>query len=252
MPSEHRKSAHYLLGAISVVAGLTIWAIAAWYTDSALLPTPVSVLKSFSEMTQTGDLYQSVFDSASRVIIGYLIGTLAGISTGVILGGSKLISELLSPLFDFFKGLPPIALVPIAIMWFGIGEMSKYVVIAYIVWIVVAVSTLSGLREVPTIRIKIGQIMGLSHFQIYMKIALPTAMPYIFLGMRTAIGFAYVALVSAELIGANTGIGYLIMDYRFSLQTSKMIAAIVLLGVLGSLTQMLFDIIIKRTRLYLK
>ena len=126
-------------------------------------------------------------------------------------------------------------------MWMGIGETSKYAVIAYLVWIVVAIGTAVGAREVPRIRLRSGATLGLSRAAVFRRIVLPSSVPYIVAGLRSAIGFAFVALVSAELIAANSGVGQLIMDSRFSLQTSRMIVGLLVLGTLGALTQLLFD-----------
>ena len=125
-------------------------------------------------------------------------------------------------------------------------------IIAYIVWIVVAISTAVGAREVPLVRLRAGAFFGLSRFAIFRRIVLPSCLPYILAGMRSAIGFAFVALVSAELIAANSGIGQIIMDARFALQTSRMIVGLLVLGALGALAQSLFDILVARSKIAAK
>lgn len=228
------------------VAALTL-AVCVWYGVShivgqpELAPGPVAVLKEFIDLARSGVLGGAILSSLSRVGVGYVVGSFAGILTGVLLGRVPLLAQTFGPVFDFLKGIPPIALIPILVIWFGVGEISKYLVIAYIVWIVVAVSVMVGSREIPVIRLRAAAFMGLSRRRTFFSVILPSLTPYVLMGMRNAIGFAFVALVSAELLAANTGIGHIIMDARFSLQTAKMLAGIVSLGLMGAILQWLFD-----------
>jgi ABC-type nitrate/sulfonate/bicarbonate transport system permease component len=200
-------------------------------------------------MALSGELPRAVADSAMRVLVGYALGVVAGIVTGLLLGSVRMLNDTVGLIFDFVKGIPPIALVPVVIIWLGIGEISKYVVIAYIVWIVVAISTAVGAREIPVVRLRSGVFLGLSRLAIFRRIILPSCLPYVLAGMRSAIGFAFVALVSAELIAARSGIGQIIMDARFALQTSRMIVGLIVLGALGALAQWIFDAIVTRLRI---
>jgi ABC-type nitrate/sulfonate/bicarbonate transport system permease component len=179
-----------------------------------LLPRPGTVLTTLWQMAISGELLLAIRDSVTRVLVGYAVGVVAGVVTGLTLGAVRALNDTIGVIFDFAKGIPPIALVPVVIIWLGIGETSKYVVIAYMVWIVVAISTAVGAREVPLVRLRAGAFFGLSRLAIFWRIILPSCLPYVLAGMRSAIGFAFVALVSAELIAANSGIGQVIMDAR--------------------------------------
>lgn len=231
-----------VLSAVSLLAGVAVWALASLLLDKPeLLPSPAAVGSTFTNMLGSGELAASVGVSLMRVAIGYLIGTTAGIATGVLLGAFRPAGHTVGPVFEFLKGIPPIALVPLVGMWLGIGEGSKYAVIAYLVWIVVAINTAVGVREIPRIRLRSAEVLGLSRAAIFTRVVLPSAVPFILTGMRSAIGFAFVALVSAELIAANSGIGQIIMDSRFSLQTARMFVGLLVLGTLGALAQLAFD-----------
>jgi ABC-type nitrate/sulfonate/bicarbonate transport system permease component len=237
----------------SVLGAMLLWEGASRLPgDPELLPSPISVVPAFLAMLGSGELYVAVRDSMARVAAGYAIGTLAGIITGLLLGRIALLNASVGILFDFLKGIPPIALVPLVIIWFGIGEISKYIIIAYIVWVVVAISTAVGAREIPKVRLRAAAVFGLSPVATFWRIILPSSLIYIVAGMRSAIGFAFVALVSAELIGANTGIGQIVMDARFSLQTDKMIVGLLVLGLLGSLIQVAFDLAAARLNLSMR
>lgn len=239
-----------MVSALSVAAGLLLWEIIARVSKSPeLLPAPTVVAIAFWEMLVSGQLLRALRDSSVRVLVGYVLGALAGVGTGLVLGGVRGADKTLGLVFEFLKGIPPIALVPLLVIWLGIGEASKYAVIAYLVWIVVAITTAIGAREVPLLRLRAGAFLGLSRTATFLRIVLPSCVPYVVSGMRSAIGFAFVALVSAELVAANSGIGQLIMDARFSLQTSRMIVGLLVLGALGALAQSLFDLLISRLKI---
>lgn len=239
-----------LLPALSIAGAIVFWDLAARYTAAPeLLPGPAAVAAVGWRMLESGELLEAVRDSAARVFIGYTVGVVLGVVTGLLLGSMRLLNDTVGLVFEFVKGIPPIALVPVVIIWLGIGEISKYVIIAYIVWIVVAISTAVGARELPLLRVRAGAFLGLSRLAIFWRIVLPSCLPYVLAGMRSSIGFAFVALVSAELIAANSGIGQIIMDARFALQTSRMIVGLIVLGVLGALVQLLFDVLVARLRL---
>jgi ABC-type nitrate/sulfonate/bicarbonate transport system permease component len=248
--SSLRRLYRLALSALSVVAAIVLWdQLSGHMSAPELLPRPGAVLGTLWQMAISGELLLAIRDSVARVLVGYTVGVVAGVVTGLILGAVRALNDTIGVIFDFAKGIPPIALVPVVIIWLGIGETSKYVVIAYIVWIVVAISTAVGAREVPLVRLRAGAFFGLSRRAIFWRIVLPSCLPYVLAGMRSAIGFAFVALVSAELIAANSGIGQIIMDARFALQTSRMIVGLLVLGVLGALAQGLFDAIVARSKI---
>jgi NitT/TauT family transport system permease protein len=244
----HRPS--FWLGALSVALALSTWALASAYlVDPALLPSPSQVWTAAARLARSGELLDAAQVSLTRVAAGYLLGAAAGLITGLVLGGVRAADLVLGPVFGFLKGLPPIALVPLSIMWFGIGETPKHLIIAYIVWVVVTINVAGGVREIPTIRLRAGAFLGLTGLERFARIVAPSIVSYLLVGMRNAIGFAYVALVSAELVAATSGLGYLIMDSRFSLQTARMIVGLVALGLLGAVSQLGFDLAVSRSRL---
>jgi ABC-type nitrate/sulfonate/bicarbonate transport system permease component len=239
---QTRKSSYLMLSAASLLAGVALWAlVSSVMSKPELLPSPFAVGSTLTQMLSSGELARSVGASLTRVAVGYFIGAAAGVVTGVLLGAYRIAGHTAGPVFEFLKGIPPIALVPLFGIWLGIGEVSKYAVIAYLVWIVVTINTAAGVREIPRIRVRSGAVLGLSGTAIFVRIVLPSAVPFILIGMRSAIGFAFVALVSAELIAANSGIGQIIMDSRFSLQTARMFVGLLLLGILGAVAQVAFD-----------
>jgi ABC-type nitrate/sulfonate/bicarbonate transport system permease component len=242
-----RRSSRLGLSTLSIVIAIIIWAVvAALMRQPELLPGPVAVSNVFKQLLASGELVSAISQSLVRVGVGYAVGAVLGIVTGVVLGRLRIFHESFGIVFEFLKGIPPIALVPIVIIWLGIGEVSKYVVIAYIVWIVVTISTAVGAHEIPVLRLRTGAFLALGKLAVFRRIVLPSIIPYVLIGLRSGIGFAFVALVSAELIAANSGIGQIIMDARFSLQTDKMIVGLFVLGVLGATIQVAFDFLVAR------
>jgi ABC-type nitrate/sulfonate/bicarbonate transport system permease component len=235
---------------LSVALALGAWAAAsAWLVDPALLPPPQRVWTAAVKMARSGELFDAAWVSLQRIAAGYVAGTVAGLMTGLLLGGVRAADVVLGPVFEFLKGLPPIALVPLSIMWFGIGEIPKDLIIAYIVWVVVTINVAAGVREIPALRLRAAAFLGLTAVERFVRIVVPSVVSFLLVGVRNAIGFAYVALVSAELVAASSGLGYLIMDSRFSLQTSRMIVGLIALAVLGSISQLCFDVAVSRSRL---
>jgi len=242
-----RASTKLAISTASIVATIAIWGvIGALMRQPELLPGPLAVFDAFRQMLTSGELTAAVGCSLARVVVGYVLGAMLGIATGIMLGRVPTVYDCFGGIFEFLKGIPPIALVPIIIIWLGIGEVSKYVVIAYIVWIVVTISTTVGAREIPILRLRTGAFLALGRFTVLRRIVFPSIIPYVLIGLRSGIGFAFVALVSAELIAANSGIGQIIMDARFSLQTDRMIVGLIVLGCLGATIQMAFDFLISR------
>ena len=238
----HRRT--LVIGTLSVISGLVLWSIVAKYIGKeTLLPSPLAVWRTAVEISASGLLWESVGVSLTRVAVGYVVGVIAGVITGLILGGLKRVAQVLGPIFEFLKGVAPISLVPIMILWFGIGELPKVLIIAYITWVVVTVNTAAGVREIPAVRLRSARCLGLSEFEVFRRVILPSTAAFILAGMRSGIGFAYIALVSAEFIAVDKGVGFLIMDSRFAMQTSLMVVGIIVLGLLGSSSQVAFDLL---------
>lgn len=235
-------------GVISIAVGIALWSLASRFlVGETLLPGPLAVIREAVVLVASGVLLQEIGVSLTRIAVGYALGVMTGIVTGLLLGGVRSFDIVLGPIFRFVKGIPPIAIVPLMIMWFGIGELPKYIVVAFIVWVIITVNVVTGVQEMPVIRLRAAQFMGLGRTETFVRVVLPSAAAYLVSGMRSSIGFAYIALVSAEIVAAQHGIGYMIMESRFALETERMIVGIIVLGLLGTTTQILFDIVTTRS-----
>jgi NitT/TauT family transport system permease protein len=203
--------------------------------DPALVPSPVAVLARAAELTASGALPRHLAVSLGRILVGYGIGAVLGVAVGLVIGRFPRVEALVNPTLGFVRSIPPIAFVPLSIILFGIGEASKYAIIVYLAFIVVALHAAAGVRETPRIRVRAAQALGATGAVVLLKVVLPSAFPFILGGLRTALSLSFMAVVSAELIGARSGLGYMIMESQTMLETDKMVVGLLSLGILGAL-----------------
>ena len=138
-------------------------------------------------------------------------------------------------------------------LWFGIGEVSKYFIIIYATLIIVLLNTAAGVSRTPATRIRAARCLGANEYQVFLKVVLPSAVPYVLTGMRVALGFSFMGIVAAELIGAREGLGFLIMNSQLLLQTEQLFVGLLSLGVVGAIIDRVFRIVLDRyTRSYIQ
>ena len=233
--------------AASAVALVLIWqAASAWLDNPSLLPSPLTVLSRAAELAASGALPRHMATSLGRVLVGFAAGAVLGTACGLVIGRFAVVERLVDPTLNFVRSVPPIALVPFSIIVFGIGETSKYAIVAYLVFIVLALSAAAGVRETPRIRIRAAQALGADAPTVLRRVVLPSALPYILTGLRVALNLAFMAVVSAELIGARSGLGFLIISSQTMLETEQMLVGILSLGILGALLDRGADVVIRR------
>jgi ABC-type nitrate/sulfonate/bicarbonate transport system permease component len=217
-----------------------VGAIALWQAGASVgliptlfLPAPVSIVRALWQLTISGALWANLSVSLMRLAIGWITGTVFGIGLGLAVG---LWSALRSPGLAIVSALfpiPKIALVPLFIIWFGIGEGSKLATLAFGVFFPTVIATAGGVDNVPRGLIRMGQSFGLSHAAIVRKIVLPAAMPAMLSGFRVTSSIAIVLLVAAEMIGAEKGIGAFVLSAGNLYDTDNLLAGIVVLSVMG-------------------
>jgi ABC-type nitrate/sulfonate/bicarbonate transport system permease component len=212
-----------------------------------LVPSPWQTFAVGREMLLNGTLMTHVAISLERVLVGYIAGCIAGIVIGALMGRIPLIGRLADPMLQLVRPISPVALVPLSIIWFGIGDLSKYFIIFYAVVIIMIINTAAGVTSTPMIRLNAARCLGASPWQMLRRVVLPSAVPSILTGMRVALGFAFMGIVAAELIAAQSGIGYLIMQSRTLLRTDIMFVGLVTLGILGALLDGCFKVAVDRT-----
>jgi ABC-type nitrate/sulfonate/bicarbonate transport system permease component len=233
---------------VSISILVLTWAVfARLFGIPDLVPSPWQTFTVGSRMLLDGTLIAHVSISLWRVLVGYVSGCIAGILIGALMGRIQIIGRLADPILQLIRPISPVALVPLSIIWFGIGDLSKYFIIFYGVVIIMIINAAAGVTSTPRIRLNAARCMGASPWQIFWRIVLPSAVPYIVTGMRVALGFAFMGIVAAELIAAQSGIGYLIMQSRTLLRTDIMFVGLVTLGILGALLDGCFKLAVDRT-----
>jgi ABC-type nitrate/sulfonate/bicarbonate transport system permease component len=234
--------------AISLGLMLIVWHLSVGTIfHSALVASPAETFSKAWSMLLSGELFVHVGVSLKRVIIGYVIGCVLGILVGAVIGRYRIVAELTDPVLEIVRPISPVALVPLAMLWFGIGELSKYFIIIYATIIVVLLNTAAGVSRTPIPRIRAARCLGATDYQLFRKVILPSAVPYILTGMRIALGFSFMGIVAAELIGAREGIGFLIMNSQMLMQTAQLFVGLLTLGVVGLVVDRIFRAILARS-----
>jgi len=235
------------LGILSILVGLAVWqASAALFFKPIVLPTVTDIVAEALLLLRTGDLQTHIQASYARILVGFLVGSLVGGVLGMAMGMVVHVRRLLEPLVNFFRFVPPIAWLGIVLIWFGVGETSKILIIVYTTSFVVLLNTMAGVFRVPRNQIRAARCFGLSPFQIFTRVVVPSTVRYILTGMQIALSNSFATIVTAEMIAAQSGLGYLILVSRNFMATDMIFVGIVTLGLLGLLTSRLFVVATQR------
>ncbi|NRF96015.1 ABC transporter permease [Paenibacillus frigoriresistens] len=220
---------------IGILGILIIWeAICRMELVSPLfLPAPTAILSAGWDMAVSGEMHPDILASLYRIIAGYLIGAVCGIVFGLILGFSRWVDAMLTPVVYSLYPIPKIALLPLFVLWLGIGETPKITMIALGVFFPVVINTFSGVKNVDPILIKAAVTFGSSHFNVIRKVILPGSLPMIFAGLKLAMGSALLLLVPAEMIAAQQGVGSMVQHYGNLMLATKLMVGVVILSLMG-------------------
>jgi len=203
--------------------------------SSKILPAPTEVLKAAWELTTTGELFKHLLVSFQRALIGFLIGGSLGFVLGLANGLFPVFERLLDTTIQMIRNIPHLAMIPLVILWFGIGEEAKVFLAAIGVLFPVYVNTLHGIRSVNHGLLEMGRVYGLRSWALFWQVVLPGALPSILVGVRYALGIMWLTLIVAETISADAGIGYMAMNAREFMQTDVVLLSILLYALFGKL-----------------
>lgn len=213
--------------------GLALWSLASLRYTETFLPSPLETWSGALDLWQRGTLVNSVLASARRILLGWGLGLLIGVPVGLLMGRVGLIRRLLDPYIEFFRFIPPIAFVTLAVIWLGIGEASKVALILYTTVFIVTVNTIAGVLAVDEAKLRAAASLGASPFRTLVSVVFPSTVPYVVTGARLAMGNSFLTIVSAEIVAAQVGLGALIWTSRNYGRTDWVFVGIILLGVLG-------------------
>lgn len=220
---------------------MAVWELSAraGWLSTRILPEPWAVLTSFWQLAVSGELWQHLGVSAARALTGLAIGGGLGLLLGLLTGSLRWAETLLDTSLQMVRNIPPLALIPLVILWFGIDETAKLFLVAVGVFFPIYLNTFHGIRSVDPGLIEMARSYGLSGWQLYRQVILPGALPSILVGLRFSLGLMWVLLIVAETISAQSGIGYMTMNAREFLQTDVVLVGIILYALLGKIADVL-------------
>lgn len=204
-------------------------------SNPILLPVPLDVASTAWTMLKNGELENHLFVSIVRVSKGFLLAAVLAISTGIILGLSKKLYDFTSIIFQIIRPIPPIAWIPLSILWFGIEENSKIFIIVIGAFFPIFTNVLSGIWNIDAKLVEMAKAFCLSKEQFIRKIAIPSSLPFIMTGLRVGLGQAWMCVVAAELSAGMIGIGYMLTDARAMMQTSRILVGMISVGIVGKI-----------------
>lgn len=229
---------------------LPLLCLVLWYLLSAwlevfspiIMPPPSAVGEAFIDLIGSGELLLHVRSSLTRVFLGFGMAAAVGVPLGILMGLYRAITEFAQGMVNLLRPIPPLAWIPIAILWFGIGNASAVFIVTYAAFFPVLLNTISGVKDVDRLMIRAAKTLGARDRFIVWHVVLPAALPSVITGLRLGLGISWAAIVAAELIAAQSGLGYMIEYYRRLIMTEKVVLGMIVIGLIG----LGLDIVLRR------
>jgi ABC-type nitrate/sulfonate/bicarbonate transport system permease component len=219
---------------------------AAKFFNPHFFPSLTMLIANGWDMAKTGIITESIYSSTRRVILGFIFGSAFAVVIGVFMSKFREVERWLSPMLNLVGPIPSLALLPLFIIWFGIGEFPKVLLISWTTFIPVLVYTLDGFKNVPSTLIRSALSLGASQRQIFLRVMVPSAFPNFLVGAQVSLGLSFSALIVSEMMGAKSGLGYIIVDARNYFKIDNMFVAIILIGLEYSLISHLLKLVERR------
>ena len=228
------RSGRRLLPVAGIASFLLAWAVAIALSHQTLLPGPWKVLLAIGEMARKGTLLRFSVASLFRVTWGYCLAVLVAVPLGLALGWFGRAEKMLNPVFQVLRPISPLAWIPIAILWFGVGDLSAVYIIFIAAGLPLLLTTMNAVRHLPAVYLNVGRNFGLSSWQLVRHVIYPSVLPRLIVGLRLSLGIAWLVVVAAEMIAVNSGLGFLIIDARNAgNRYDLVVAGMVLIGLIG-------------------
>ncbi len=253
MPGRGLTHAGWLTASLVLLAAIALWELASVLRlfPPIALPPPGAVWNAFVTLFTIGygghTIWVDIGVSSLRVAIGFLGAVAVGVPLGLAMARVKLIFRIVDPFLQFIRPVPPLAYIPLLVVWFGIGELPKILLILVGTIPVIIIGTISGVKATPPLRLAVARTLGATERQIFRHVILPSALPEIFTAARVGIGVAWSCLVAAELIAADQGLGWLVQYAGQALQVAVVIAGIIVIGILGYAMELVIRLVETRT-----
>ena len=232
------------LTTIPFVVLIALWALLreTGLMNPGLLPSPLAVVAGFWSGLTHGDLVINILMSVERVLAGLLIGTAAAIPVGFLVGWYRPVRRLIDPLINFFRALPPIALIPLVIVYLGIGEIAKIAILFYASFFAAVIVMYEGMAAISPIYIRVARTLGATDLEIFWRVMVPLTVPHMLVALRVALGVCWATLVAAELVAAQQGLGAMIQNASSFFDLNTIYLGIICIGALA----LLMDTVLRR------
>ncbi len=229
---------------ISTMLAILIWEVAAQYSNlgKQVFPGPVEILGAFGELTSNGTLIKHSIASLYRVTVGFYLAALVGIPLGILLGLNRMLGEMIDPIVQFLRPISPLAWIPLAVLWLGIGDQPAIFLIFLSSFFSLIVATTVAVKSINPIYFQVAANFSFSHVELLTKVIIPAITPDVITGLRLTIAVAWLVVVAAEMIAVQSGLGYLILDSRNALRMDFVMVAMIVIGWIG----LSIDIIMRR------
>jgi ABC-type nitrate/sulfonate/bicarbonate transport system permease component len=223
-----------VLSAVGITGFLTVWYLASNALNPVLLPQPASVLDAYRELVADGSLAKDTSASLIRVFGGFAIAASIAPPLALLLASSWTLRCIFLPIVTLIRPIPPIAWIPLAILWFGLGDPPSYFITALAAFFPIFLNSFAGGQSLETEHVNAARSLGAARISVLLRIMLPSALPLIVTGLRIGLGQAWMAVVTAELVAAQSGLGFMIQASRLNLETSRVLVGMTLIGILGA------------------
>lgn len=222
-------------GIVSILVFLAIWegAVDLRLVQSFVLTSPSATLKQIVDLLASGELQTHVTASMTRISIGYGLALVIGVVIGALMGWFRAFDDYVDPIIEMFRPVSPLAILPLTILWLGIGQSSKVFVIAYACVFPIMLNTYAGVRGVPRSIVEAARILGAKPDEMLIKVVFQQSLPLIMTGARISFAVALIVIIAAEMVAADTGLGYMILTAQQTFHTADLFAGIVTIAVIG-------------------
>ena len=227
-----------------LLAIVGLWQLVSLVELPDFILSPIEIARHFVAALRAGDLFPHIGASLTRSIPGFALGSLLGVALGLLAGVARGLDQIVSPAVFLTYPVPKIVMLPIFMLWFGIGDLSKVLIIALACFYPSFINAYYGARSTPTIMVWAGLNMGARRWQVFLKIVVPSALPLVFAGLRVSLALSFILLFSTEMINARSGLGFLIRQSESSLRFDLMYVSILTIAILGYAS----DQLLRRTR----
>lgn len=233
------RNSTWLAPASSICAFVLLWQIVSLNVSAEFLPSPLAVWNEFIRLMNNPiggtSLMEHVGYSLQRVLIAFALAILFGLPLGLLMGWNRICEKIVSPIFEVLRPIPPIAWIPIAILWLGVAEGSKVFICFVGAFVIMILNSYTGMRYVDPLLIDAAKSFGASRSQQFFNVAVPACMPSIFAGVQNSLSMAWMCVLAAEMVGAREGVGYIIIQGMDLNKSTMILVGMILIGIIGSL-----------------